>query len=163
MTSMVKKVKRLSHLDKELMKLLFSPETQMLNSKSLSKTLGIPATTVQRHRKRLEGTLLTRTYGVDLKKLGWNRVYFFVGIKGGRTAAVAKELSKLIEVVSVKKSIGHPTIDLHVEAVVKDNADILRIIEMIWRINGIEDVIWSVELQDLSRKSSVPPHIVNMF
>jgi DNA-binding Lrp family transcriptional regulator len=152
-------VKSLSRVDKDLLKILLTPDGRV-SSKAIAKALGVPATTIQRRRRKLEECLLTMTYSLDLKKFGWHRVDFLIATEKGKTMFIARQLIKLDEVVYVGRSIGQQTIDLHVQAILEGNADILRIMELLKAMPGIKDVVWSEIVQVIGKKSSVPMHIL---
>ena len=64
-------------------------------------------------------------------------------------------LLALDEVVFVGKSISQHTIDLRIEAIVKNNAQILDLLEEIRAMDGIKKVAWS-EIVSIQKKMSVP-------
>lgn len=152
-------MKSLSRVDKDLLKILLTPDGRV-SSKAIAKALGVPATTIQRRRRKLEESLLTMTYSLDLKKFGWHRVDFLIATEKGKTMFIARQLIKLDEVVYVGRSIGQQTIDLHVQAILEGNADILRIMELLKAMPGIRDVVWSEIVQVIGKKPSVPTHII---
>ena len=149
----------LTAVDKKLLKLLLTPDGKH-SSKSLAKKLGIPATTVQRRRKRLE-QFLEMSYTLCLKAFGWHKVDFLIATESGRTGFIGKELLKRDEVIYVGKSIGQHTIDLRVETVLEDNAEILRMMELLKSMPGIKDVIWTEIVEVVGRKMSIPSQIVD--
>ena len=149
----------LTAVDKKLLKVLLAPNGKH-SSKSLARQLGIPATTVQRRRKRLE-KILTVSYTLCLKTFGWHKVDFLIATESGRTGFIGKELLKLDEVVFVGKSIGQHTIDLRVETILEDNAEILRMMELLKGMPGIKDVIWTEIVEVVGRKMSIPSQIVD--
>lgn len=100
-------------------------------------------------------------YALDLKKFGWHRVDFFVATEGGKTLAVGKELLKRDEVIHVGRSIGQQTIDLHVQTILEDNAEILGMMELLKSMPGIKDVIWSEVVEVVGSKISVPIQIID--
>jgi hypothetical protein len=67
----------------------------------------------------------------------------------------------LREVIFVGKSIGEHTIDLRVEAIVKDNSQILDLMERIKAIDGVRQVIWSEIVMAVGNKMSVPSFIID--
>ena len=154
------RVAYLSEIDRELLKVLLTPNAR-LSSKDIAKKLGIPATTVQRHRKRLERDFLKISYALDLKKFGWHRVDFFVATEGGKTLSIGKELLKHDEVIHVGRSIGQQTIDLHVQTILEDNGEILRMMELLKSMQGIKDVVWSEVVEVVGAKTSVPIQIID--
>ena len=149
----------LTAVDKKLLKVLLAPNGKH-SSKSLARHLGIPATTVQRRRKRLE-KILTVSYTLCLKTFGWHKVDFLIATESGRTGFIGNELLKLDEVVYVGKSIGQHTIDLRVETILEDNAEILRMMELLKATKGIKDVIWTEIVEVVGRKMSIPSQIVD--
>jgi len=98
---------------------------------------------------------------MDLEKYKLHRVEFLIATSGGQTLSVAKRLLKLKEVTYAAISIGQPTIDLRIEAILKDNEDILRVLEMIKATAGVRDAVWTEIVQVVQRKAAVPEHIIN--
>jgi hypothetical protein len=66
-------------------------------------------------------------------------------------------------VVYVGKSIGEHTIDLRVEIIVRDNSELLDILEKVKAMDGVNDVIWSEIVQVVGRKRSIPSRIIDML
>ena len=154
----------ISQSDKEILKILLaSREGATITSKAIADKLGIPATTVQRRRKRLEKDLLKMYYSLDLKRFGLHEVDFLIATSSGKTMAVASALLKLPEVTYVGRSIGQHTIDLRVETVLKDNADILRMSEMMKGMGGVKDVMWSEIVSVVGKKSALPLHLIDIL
>ena len=149
----------LTPVDKKLLKILLTPGGKH-SSKSLARELGIPATTVQRRRKRLE-TFLEISYTLCLKTFGWHKVDFLIATESGKTGEIGKELLKQDEVVYVGKSIGQHTIDLRVETVLEDNAEILRMMELLKAMPGIKEAVWTEIVEVVGRKMSIPSQIVD--
>jgi DNA-binding Lrp family transcriptional regulator len=149
----------LTAVDKKILKMLLTPDGKH-SSKSLAKKLDIPATTIQRRRKRLE-KILTVSYALCLKTFGWHKVDFLIATESGKTGEIGKELLEHPEVVYVGKSIGQHTIDLRVETILEDNAEILRMMELLKGMPGIKDVVWTEIVEVLGRKMSIPSQIVD--
>lgn len=150
----------LSSVDRKLLKILLVPNGRV-SSKDLAKKLNMPETTIQRHRKRLEKSILKLYYTLDLTKFGWHRVDFFIATERGKTDAVAAELMNFEEVTFVGKSIGQQTIDLHAQTILQGNAEILEMMERLKGMAGIKDVIWSEIVHVVGKKVSIPHHIID--
>ena len=158
------KVKRLSDTDKEILKVLLSPGDGIRHSSLLlAKKLGIPITTIQRRKKRLEEDFLTSTYSLNVERFGWRRVDLLIYTRNGKTDSVANKLLENEEVVYVGKSIGEHTIDLRVEIIVRDNAELLDILEKVKAMDGVNDVVWSEIVQGVGMKRSIPSRIIDML
>jgi DNA-binding Lrp family transcriptional regulator len=157
-------ITKLSEADKEILKVLLSPDNGLKHSSLLlAKKLGIPLTTIQRRKKRLEKDFLTSSYTLDIEKFGWRRVDLLIYTKNGKTDSVANKLLENEEVVYVGKSIGEHTIDLRVEIIVRDNAELLDILEKTKSMDGVSDVVWSEIVQVVGRKRSIPSRIIDML
>ena len=150
----------LSAVDREILKILLFPDGK-ISSKSIARRIGLPATTVQRHRTRLEKEVLSQSYVLDLPRFGWHKVDFLIATDSGKTGLVAKGLLKRDEVIYVGKSIGQHTIDLRVETVLKDNAEILRMMELLKATDGIKEVVWTEIVEVVGKKSSIPVQIID--
>ena len=149
----------LTTVDKKILKMLLTPDGRH-SSKTLARKLGIPATTVQRRRKRLE-KFLTQSYTLCLKAFGWHKVDFLIATESGKTGLIGKELLKRDEVIYVGKSIGQHTIDLRVETILEGNAEILRMMELLKATKGVKDVVWTEIVEVVGRKMSIPSQIVD--
>ena len=149
----------LSTVDRMILKEVLST-SEKRTSTFLSKKLKVPSATIQRRRKRLETEFLEKEYTLCFEKFGWRRVDFFISTKSGKTDSIARELFALREVIFVRKSIGEHTIDLRVEAIVKDNSQILDLMNMIKAIDGVKQVVWSEIVMKVGNKMSVPSFVI---
>src|SRR3989442_15706399 len=111
---------RTSRVDKEILKVLLEPKGK-ISSRKLAQKLEVPATTIQRRRTHLENKYLDITYSLRTRRLGIRRIDFFLNTAGGSTSEIGHKLLERQEIVSVGRSIGEHTIDLRVEAIVRDS------------------------------------------
>jgi DNA-binding Lrp family transcriptional regulator len=151
----------LSNIDREILKALLSPNGKHSSSTFLSKKLGVPQTTIQRRRSRLEKEFLNLSYSLNLEKFGWRRVDLLIYTGNGKTDSVARRLLENDEVTYVGKSIGEHTIDLRVEIIIRDNAELLDILEKVKAMEGVQDTVWSEIVQVVGKKRSVPSRIID--
>lgn len=151
----------ISQVDRKILKILLSPNGQSKSTKSMSSKLGLPITTIRRRRKRLEDKFLKVHYVLDIEKFGWRRVDFYISIRNGMVNAVAKKLIEMDGVTYVGKSIGEHTIDLRVEAILKDNSTLLDLLEVIKGLDGVKDVVWSEIVTIVGQKISIPSSIID--
>ena len=157
----MKSTRLLSNVDREILKALLSPNGKHSSSTVLSKKLGVPQTTVQRRRSTLEKEFLELSYSLNLEKFGWRRVDLLIYTRHGKTGSVAKQLLENEEVTYFGKSIGEHTIDLRVERIVKDNAELLDILEKVKAMDGVQDTVWSEIVEVVGKKRSVPNQIID--
>ena len=81
--------------------------------------------------------------------------------EGGKTLLIGKKLLQRDEVIHVGRSIGEQTIDLHVQTILQDNSEILRMMELLKAMPGIKDVVWSEIVEVVGAKTSVPVQIID--
>ena len=153
--------RKLSVVDKKLLKILLSPSSVRESSHSLAAKLGVPRTTIQRRRNYLEKHFLEFTYSLKLKNLGYRRVDLLIYTGGGNTASIAEKLLGRDEVVYVGRSIGEHTIDLRAEVIVRDNSELLDLLEEVKAMTSVKDVIWSEIVQIVGKKRSIPSSIID--
>ena len=149
---------QLSEADKKMLRLLLDSEGGVA-SEELSRQLKVPMGSIEEQRKRLEETCLIKDYSLDPTKFGWRRIDLLIYTKGRETMIIGKALLKLREVRSVTRMIGEHTIDLRVEVFVRDNSELLNLIEKIKTMKGVRDVVWTEVVETIGRKNS-PNQIV---
>jgi len=151
---------RISGVDKEILKVLLDPQGNV-STQVLAERIGVPLSTVQRRRKHLESMYLDVLYSLKLTNLGYRRIDFFLYTGGGNTSDVGLELLKQKAVVSVSRSVGEHTIDLRAEAVIRDNGQLLDLLEAMKAMPNVRDVIWSEIVDVIGRKKSVPSDVID--
>jgi len=98
---------------------------------------------------------------LNLSSLGYRRVDLMIYTGGGATTAIANELLKRDEVVYVGRSIGEHTIDLRAEVIIKDNTELLGLLEMVKAMESVRDAIWSEVVDVIGRKRSIPSSVID--
>ena len=153
--------RKLSEIDRKLLKILLNPPNGRPSSHQLAAKLGVPRTTVQRRRNYLEKHFLEFSYTLKLRDLGYRRVDLLVYTGGGSTTQIAEKLLERDEVVYVGRSIGEHTIDLRAEVIIQDNSELLDLLEEVKALPSVRDVVWSEIVKIVGRKRSVPTSIID--
>ena len=153
---------RFSEVDKQILKMLLEPEGKV-TSRMLEQKLGIPRSTIQRRRRQLEKHYLRFNYSLNLEHLGFRRVDLLIYTGGGGTMEIAHELLKRDEVTYVGRSIGEHTIDLRAEVIVRDNSQLLGLLELVKAMPSVRDVIWSEIVEVVGSKKSIPAGIIDQL
>ena len=148
----------LSDVDRKMLRLLLDSEGN-IPTHEISQTLGIPLSTVQRRRKRLEETYLLKHYSLDPMKFGFRQIDLLIYTEGGETMNIGKELLKREEVTYAARTIGEHTIDLRIEVFIKDNGVLLDLLESVKAMKGVRDVVWTEVIETIGRKNP-PNHIL---
>jgi hypothetical protein len=90
------------------------------------------------------------------EKYGWRFIELLIHTKGGKTEAVGKALLERKEVTFVARTIGQFNIDLRTEVFVRNNSELLTLIEDVKAMDGVREVIWSEIVEVIGRKN--PPY-----
>jgi len=156
---------KLSSVDKEILKILLASEGEA-SPHALEHKLRIPRSAIQRRRKHLEDTYLEHSYSLNLANLGYRRVDLLIFTSGGATQAIARELLKHDSVTYVgrnlsRQSAGGHTIDLRAEAIIKDNSELLGLVDLVKAMRNVKHVIWSEIVDVVGQKRSVPMSIID--
>jgi hypothetical protein len=91
------------------------------------------------------------------------RVDLLISTTSGKTDTIANQLLEREEVVYVGKSIGEHTIDLRAEIIVRDNAELLDVLEEVKAMEGVRDTVWSEIVHVVGKKRSIPSYIIDRF
>jgi len=156
---------KFSPVDKQILKVLLDrgdgDGDGEVSTRQLEAKLGMPRSTIQRRRRHLEQRYLEHTYSLNLANLGFRRVDLLIYTGGGATQAIAHELLRRDEVVYVGRSIGEHTIDLRAEVIIKDNSELLGLLELVKAMESVKDVIWSEIVDVIGKKRSIPSSIID--
>ena len=152
--------RKLSQVDKKILKVLLDP-TARITTHALATELGLPRTTVLRRRKYLEKHFLESASSLRLTELGYRWVDLLIYTRGGSTLAIAKKLLQRNEVVYVGQSIGHHTIDLRAEVIIKDNSQLLELLEEVKAMPSVRDAVWSEIVKIVGKKKPVPSSVLD--
>jgi hypothetical protein len=88
-------------------------------------------------------------------------VDFLISTQNGKSISIGEELLKHDEVVYVGRSVGQHTIDLKAELIIKDNAELLDLLERVKAMDGVREVEWTEIVRIIGRKRSVPSEIID--
>jgi DNA-binding Lrp family transcriptional regulator len=150
----------ISEADKKILRVLLEPNGK-ITSYVLALKTGLPRTTVQRRRTFLEKRFIEFSYVLKLAELGFRRVDLLIATERGKTLPVAGALLNLRSVVYVGRSVGEHTIDLRAEIIIKDNAELLDLLELVKGMEGVAEVVWSEIVQVVGKKKSIPNDIID--
>jgi DNA-binding Lrp family transcriptional regulator len=153
-------VKILSTSDKKILKILLNPNGRV-SSDQLAKKTGLPRSTIQRRRIMLEKRFLQLDYKLKLEELGFRRVDFLISTQWGLTVSIGLALLKRNEVVYVGRSVGQHTIDLKAELIIKTNAELLDMLEIVKSMEGVRAVEWTEIVETIGQKKSIPSEIID--
>src|SRR5437899_444325 len=151
---------RLGTADKKILKILLKSRVRKITSRIIAQKVGIPLTTVRRKRKMLEEKYLSVSYSLAVNKFGWRLVELLIGTDGGLSSLIGKTLLRRREVIAVGKTIGQHTIDLKSQVIIRDNGQLLDLIEDVKKMRGVKDVEWIEIISEVGRKG-IPTYVID--
>lgn len=150
----------LSSADKKILKSLIASSCNV-SSLTLSRDLGIPLSTVQRRRKRLEANLIETMYHLKLEKFGWRNATLFVTTASASAKQIGEEIMSWDkEVISAKRCMGENSADLQIEIIFRTNKELCDIMERVKSIEGVRNVSWSESIESIGRNTTFYERIV---
>ncbi len=102
----------------------------------------------------MEETYLIKTHSLDPLKFGLRRIDLLIATQGGASISVGKELLKRDGVVYAARTIGEHTIDLKVETLIKENGELLDLLEEVEAMQGVKSVAWSEIVEMIGTNSN---------
>ena len=84
-----------------------------------------------------------------------------ISTERGKSVPIGQELLRRDEVVYVGRSIGQHTIDLKTELIVKDNSELLEMLEIVKAMDGVKEVEWTEIVKVIGKKKSIPSGIID--
>jgi DNA-binding Lrp family transcriptional regulator len=151
--------RKLSKIDKAIIKIILKNEMGVETPKDFA-ILNIPRTTFNRRLKYLKKNHVRTYTDLDQKGLDFRRVDLLISTSHD-AKKIGKELLKREEVIVVVSRIGEHDVDLRVEVIIKDNAELLDLINTIKSTDGVRDIRWSEIVETIGRKKSVPDSIID--
>lgn len=152
----------LSAVDKNIMKHILSSRGSVA-SVVLAKELGVPFSTLQRRRKRLEEDLLETSCLPRLGKLGWREAVLSIS-GSGNTLALGREILEMGDaVVSVSRTIGDTETNLAAHMIFRTNLDLMALIDRIKEKKGVKKVFWKESIEVIGRSSSGYARAIDSF
>ncbi len=149
----------ISKHDLEIVKNLLVSRAEIA-ARLLSEKLGISPGATQPISKEWGKEYLAISYSSTLEKYGWRQVEFLIATTGGKTMALGKELLKRDQVAYIARAIGQFNIDLRVEVFIRNNDDLINLIEEVKAMPGVKELIWSEIIEVVGRKNHIPLEIL---
>jgi hypothetical protein len=162
---------RLSTTDRKILKILLAPNggtnphivASPASDGIMAADLGLSLVEVTKRRLLLEKDFLNPSYYMNIASLGYRRVDFLIATERGLSVPVARELMMIKAMVRIGQSIGEPTIDLRAELIIKNNGELLDLLEEVKAMDGVRNVIWSEIVKVAGDKGSVPADIIDIL
>ncbi|MEO9294176.1 MAG: Lrp/AsnC family transcriptional regulator [Nitrososphaera sp.] len=154
----------LSKVDKSILKHFILAQGSNITSMNIARELGIPLSTIQRRKKRLEENLIETTCRLRLGRLGWREASLSVSCGNASTKGLGEEILQISDAItSVSRTIGNMETSLSVQVVFRTNADLMGLIDRIKEKEGVKKVQWSESIEVIGRNNGAYVMLVDSF
>ena len=122
--------------------LLNDPETK---SSVIAQKYQSPLSTIQRRRTKLERTILSKKYDLDISSLGWRRADLLISVAKGDCEELARKILESFKknVVMTSLRIGNPEVNIMAQAYYQSTEELHNLVEGIKSTQGVKSVDWS--------------------
>lgn len=133
-------------------------------SPAIAGKYGVPLSTLQRRRAKLERAVLKKEYRIDIEQLGWRRADLLIAVDGGKCEKVAEEIlsSHGNHVATASLRIGSPKVNLMARAFYRDSQELHGLIERIRTMPSVRSVEWS-EVVDAPQTDPSAEGLIDAF
>lgn len=124
-----------------------------VSSQSMAKKFGIPLSTIQRRKTKLEGSVLKKKYELTARDLGWRNAEILMLVEKGRADHVANELiQKFDNVTSTSMRINSGG-NLGACISYRNSDELHDLMESIRRMPDITNIQWTEIVRELGDKN----------
>lgn len=126
-----------------------------ITSSSLATNLGIPLSSLQRRRAKIEKYILSKSYQINLRSIPGKRGEVVINVDQGKSREVAKQILKRFKnnVMSVSTRINHYH-NVAAQIMFTDTAELHNLIENIKSMQFVTNVQWSEVVEIVGDNSS---------
>ena len=142
---------------KIIRELLHNPDT---SSTDIAKKLGVPMSTVHRRKTKLESSVLTKKYELNIKDLGWRNAEILMLVENGRADFLAQQLmEKFDKVIGTSTRINTKS---NIAAYVgfRSSTELHELMEKLRAIPHITNLEWSEIVREAGNKGNRMAHLI---
>lgn len=135
---------------KIILELLDNPNAK---GSTLAKKFGLPLSTVQRRRARLEQSVLARKYELDTRQLGWRSAEILMMVGNGKADFIAKELIENFENVTSTSMRINSGGNLAACVSYRTSEELHELMENMRRMPSITNIQWTEIVREIGDKN----------
>ena len=115
------------------------------SSTEIAQKFGIPLSTVQRRRAKLEQSVISKSYRLDIRKLGWRMADLLISVEKGKAEETAQKLleSNRVSVIKASLRIGNPQVDIMADVFYRDSIELHNLTERVKAMPYVTFVEWA--------------------
>ena len=116
-----------------------------ISSTDISSKYDTPLSTIQRRRAKLEQTVISKAYNLDIRKLGWRTADLLITVEKGKAEETAQKLleANKVNVIMASLRIGHPQVDIMADVFYRDSVELHNLTEKVKAMPYVTFVEWA--------------------
>jgi Lrp/AsnC family transcriptional regulator len=116
-----------------------------ISSTDIAAKYGIPLSTIQRRRVKLEESVLSKVYNLDVRKLGWRTADLLISVEKGKAEETAQKLleNNKVNVIMASLRIGNPQVDIMADVFYRDSIELHALTEKVKAMPYVKYVEWA--------------------
>jgi DNA-binding Lrp family transcriptional regulator len=116
-----------------------------ISSTDIAEKYGVPLSTIQRRRAKLEETVLNKAYSLDIRQLGWRTADLLITVEKGKAEETARKLleNNKVNVIVASLRIGHPQVDIMADVFYRDSIELHTLTERVKAMPYVTFVEWA--------------------
>lgn len=148
----------LDSLDIKIMReLLGNPNS---SSSKMVRKFGIPLSTVQRRKTRLERLVLTRKYELNTHDLGWRNAEILMLVENGKADYMAEKLIEKFDNVIGTSTRINTNSNLAAYVGFRNSYELHELMEKIRAMPNVSNIEWSEIVRDVGNKTHRLAHLI---
>ena len=137
--------------------MLGDPDT---SSSAMSKKLGIPLSTIQRRRTRLERSVLTKRYELNAQDMGWRNAEILMLVNDGSTDRTAKALLEKFDAIIGMSTRVNTKSNLAAYIAFRKTDQLHELMELLRSFPNLSNLEWSEVVKDSDNKGKRLAHLI---
>ena len=128
-----------------------------MRSADIAAKYGMPLSTVQRRRTRLERSVMKKSYHINIKDLGWRNAEILIAVEKGNSEAIARTLLEQHKknIASTSLRIGHPDVNVMASAFYRTSEELHALIESIRGTPNVTSVEWTELAKEIGTNKTI--------
>jgi DNA-binding Lrp family transcriptional regulator len=116
-----------------------------VSSTDIASKYKIPLSTIQRRRAKLEQTVISKAYNLDIRRLGWRTADLLITVEKGKAEETAQKLleANKVNVIMASLRIGHPQVDIMADVFYRDSVELHNLTEKVKAMPYVTFVEWA--------------------
>lgn len=126
----------------------------------MSKKLGIPLSTIQRRRTRLERSVLTKRYELNAQDMGWRNAEILMLVNDGSADRTAKELLEKFDAIIGMSTRVNTKSNLAAYIAFRKTDQLHELMELLRSFPNLSNLEWSEVVKDSDNKGKRLAHLI---